>query len=385
VRLDIAALGGESYAVVWTEYPKTDPGGEALGGDGDDCGVFGRVVVPGGFSADQFQVNVQTAGQQRSSRVVTDGPGTAVAIWLDGWEGEFPIKARVLDGVAGPTGPEKTLATVQYGVCLGKCVSGVDCVSVAAATCEPGFILAWSTFEVAADAYVIRAQRFAQHAIPASEPIFVNTSAQALRYYPTVTCIDGGGYVVAWTSGTPEKIAWGYVCGGCNLRARRFGQDGEPLGEEFVVVPPTLMHPDSASALSGLDGGGFMLVSSAVWNLHGHSFGSDGTPTGSLNLAGPFDSMLDWIGSISLLSNGELRLVWGMEKSAVTGEVGTRTLDPAGQPASDVLWLGDPSLGSRGPNVAALPGGESVIVWHLWGKTGIYALRLDESGKKLYH
>lgn len=103
----VAADGLGRFIVVWESA--TDLAGT-------DWNIFARRFGPAGFPlGDPFQVNSNSSGHQRESRVAADPDGNFVITWTDWSGGNADIRARRYDNLAQPVGAEFTVNATTAG------------------------------------------------------------------------------------------------------------------------------------------------------------------------------------------------------------------------------------------------------------------------------
>ena len=143
-----------------------------------------------------------------------------------------------------------------------------------------GFVVTWSTAGNPGDAssYGIAGRMFDASGNPLGDEFLINSYTSGAQGDSTVTALPDGGFVVMWrsqdTPGDPSPPG---------ISGQRFDAGGTPLGEEFRVNTETASTQDMPE-VSGLDNGGFV----AVWRsthegnsqIVGQEFDAVGTPVG---------------------------------------------------------------------------------------------------------
>lgn len=74
----VAVLPNDTFVVVWQSCPNTESN---LGGDGDDCGIVGRILSGGNAVTSDFVVNQTVKGVQEYPRIASLGDGAFVVVW----------------------------------------------------------------------------------------------------------------------------------------------------------------------------------------------------------------------------------------------------------------------------------------------------------------
>ena len=100
------------------------------------------------------------------------------------------------------------------------------------------------------------------------------TGTPRVEFYPAVSALRGGGFIVAWESTARDGSALG-------VYGRRYAADGRPVGAQFRVNTSALRGPDRP-AVTVLRNGGFTVLWSSVTpgTAARDVFGQSYNPTG---------------------------------------------------------------------------------------------------------
>ncbi len=122
-------------------------------------------------------------------------------------------------------------------------------------------------------------RRFTLGGVPLGPSAMVNTTTKRHQSGGSLAARPSGEFVVVWTSALPNTPVHG-------IFARRFDQDGLPLGDEFQVNQHPLADQGGASIAMD-DRGNFLVVwqaygSSAFidWDIRARLYRADGSPVG---------------------------------------------------------------------------------------------------------
>ena len=314
----VATLADGGYVIVWTSN------NQDATGDSTD-GVFAqRYDASGAPIGGEFQVNSNAAGQQFNAQVVGLSTGGFVIAWEDqsgliGSDGDEEIALQVYDSNGQPVGGEisapsashfdpdsPALAAFDNGDFLlvrhGRNPSNgsldeifVQRFNDAGGTVgsETAIATAGSTGDVNPDVaiqadgtYVVvyRAtnvdnpgdfdtgifmQRFAADNSLIGGPLQVNTVERFSQYEPRVAALEGGGYVVVYTSDFKDDFGYTPNLG---VYAQIYDGAGNRVGDEFLVnevVDNNQNQPD----VVGLTGGGFAITYSDNNSTDGNGVG----------------------------------------------------------------------------------------------------------------
>lgn len=172
--------------------------------------------------------------------------GRAIVVWTD--YSDLPegsttgfLYGRLLDSSGLPIGPELKLTSSSQVVSFYSFEVG--------ALADGGFVLVWTENDAAGGTFAnVFAQTFAADATPTSEAFQVNIRSANNQWFPAVTGLEGGGFVVTWIDFTQPA----------GVKGRLYSAAGEALGGEIQVntMPGTsFLYP----AVDALEGGGFVV------------------------------------------------------------------------------------------------------------------------------
>ena len=281
------------------------------------------------------QVNTYTSGNQTEPKVTTLADGSYVVVWQSSDQDEGTsngIYAQRFTASGIPIGAEFAVNTTTAGN-----QSNPDIAALA----DGGFVITWEGVDSSSQG--IYAQRYGADGTPAGANTLVNTTTNSTQYQTSVVGYDSG-YAVVWTS---------YGNNGNNtydIYLQRYDTAGNPVGAETLVSTiPSTSNPQT-----------------------GHQYHA----------------------AVTAQPNGDLVIAWNDSSANDSSADGVfaRTVSAAGV-FSDTFLVNTTVTGSQshsngehGPNVAALAGGGSVVVWSANGQDGsgwgVYAQLLNADGSK---
>lgn len=305
-------------------------------------GVCAQRYAPDGARAGgEACIASQTSTNQSSQRPAVAGlrDGGYVIAWVMD-DGDLPgIQSRRYDSTGTPVGPAARVNTMTVGI--------QD--EVTAASLEGGgYVIGWTSQPLAVSGVVdsdVYARRYGADGAAAGPEQRVNTffGARGERRHPAVAAISGGGYVFAWFSAHqhtgPDRAL--------SVYSQRFDADGVPVGPETLVAFSRGRSP--RPAISGLAGGGYIVQ----WENVGQRFAADGSKVGAETAVDPHPPV-----DPTLICGGH----------------------PTG-PVSCSSWVW-----TRGYTVTGLSDGGYVVAWAYRGSprtpetSGIYAQRFAADG-----
>lgn len=199
----------------------------------------------------------------------------------------------------------------------------------------------------------IMARRFDDEGAPVGEQFRVGTALTAAEDDPVVAAHDGG-FVVMWVddASTTERIT-----------GQRFDSQGRPVGAEFRVDDAEDFQGAFSVSIATLADGGFV----AVWfdrnggtggsEVRARIYGPDGDASGEAFQVGLVERAADAEPWVSPLPDGGFVVAHAQDGATV------RRFDAEGQPVGQPLSIGGGGWGAR---VAALADGSVALVWEDW-------------------
>ena len=212
---DVAALDGGGFIVTW----------ESQNQDGSALGVYGqRFDAAGNAVGSEFQVNTTTTSNQKNSQVVALSGGGFVVVWeSDGGGGGKDIFAQRYDAAGSAVGSEFAVNSETTDNQEKPAIAALD---------DGGFVVAWSSTDQDGDDKGVFAQRYDASGNPVEFEFQVNSTTTDDQKEPSITALDDGGFLIAWTSKEQDGDGYG-------LYAQRFNADGDAIGSEFRVNTTT--------------------------------------------------------------------------------------------------------------------------------------------------
>ncbi len=139
------------------------------------------------------------------------------------------------------------------------------------ALADGGWVVAWASDSVDGSGYGIVQQRYNADGTARGPESVVNTTTNGYQYYPNVTALKDGGWVVAWEDS-----------GGDGLRQQRYNADGTPAGAEMEITA----RAATRSSLTALDTGGWVVTwtfvsGGSTADIHQRVYDKDGVPKGA--------------------------------------------------------------------------------------------------------
>jgi Ca2+-binding RTX toxin-like protein len=186
-----------------------------------------------------------------------------------------------------------------------------------------GFVATWKSRDTDdGTSDCIRARVFGADGQPSGNDFVVNAPVNDMQFVPSITALPGGRFVVTWlSSGNGFPID--------SIRAAIFDSAGDPIGDEFFVT--TLGAPLGGTSVTALSDGRFVVtwdsesgLGDGEYNeIHGRIFDADGQPSGAEFVLNTTGSGFQDYSSITSLPNGGFVVVWRSDENP--GQAGTDT------------------------------------------------------------
>ncbi|NVK22980.1 MAG: tandem-95 repeat protein [Kangiellaceae bacterium] len=198
----------------------------------------------------------------------------------------------------------------------------------------------------------------------------VNERTWSTQTTADVTALEGGGFIVTWTSddGHDDTSSYG-------VKARAFDSRGNEVISEFLVNEATT-HRQQLPAVSPLPGGGFVIVwesmdgqdDESVWGIKARIFDASRNEVASEFLVN--EKMLSYQveADVATLPNGNFVVTWqsydGEDDTSQYG-IKARIFDPLGNEIVPEFLVNERTYRTqRDPAISALAGGGFVISWY---------------------
>lgn len=305
-------------------------------------------------AADEFPVNVRTAGNQCNPAIVAGVDGRFVLLWSS----YYSSGGRSNEIVARRFDPNGSAAGDEFQI---NATSAGNQTEPAVAINGAGLLfVVWQGPGAHGDEDLF-ARMLDPNDVFVTEELAVNTEEAGRQIYPSVAACKGGTFIVVWESQPPDGIG-----GHTTLRGQRFDPNGAAIGPELSIDEDLYdcRYPDIAT-----DGTGHFAV---TWlqdrtnkTVRVRLFDPNGLATTE-----PFDVSTADIASVTrpsigMWESGEFVVVWdGDPDLASLDDIHARCFEPNGMPQSDAFLVNAQSEGpQQWPQVATSDANAFVVVW----------------------
>src|SRR4051794_26007690 len=114
----------------------------------------------------------------------------------------------------------------------------------------------------------------------------VNSQTAGSQWYPSITGLTNGGFVVTWQDGLAGSTSGSSTLGdasGSAVHAQLYAADGSKVGGEFLVNTQT-NGSQASPVVTGLSNGGFVVSwqdqNSTSGDIKAQIYGANGAPVG---------------------------------------------------------------------------------------------------------
>lgn len=346
--------------------------------DGSEYGVFGqRYGADGAAQGGEFRANTfkNSSQQEPSVTALTDGG------WLVTWMsyGQDGSDWGVFGQRFGENG-----ATLGDEFRVNTFVNGAQYYPSVTALTNGGWVVTWNSNGQDGNELGIFGQRYGADGAAQGTEFRVNTYTNSSQHNPSVTALAGGGWVVTWMSNAQDGSDHGVF-------GQRYGVDGVALGEEFRANTRTSgdqIHP-SVTALA--DGGWVVTWMSiyqdgSAYGIFGQRYGADGVTRGAEFKVNTYTNNEQQYPTVTALVDGGWVVAWTSvnQDGSDWGVFGQRFGADGAAQGVEFRANTHTSSSQIHPSVTALVDGGWVVTWMSNGQDGsnygIYSQRYTFDG-----
>jgi hypothetical protein len=232
----ITSLSNGGFVVVWQSY----------GQDRSSWGVYAqRFDLNGNKIGSELLLNTWTTDSQGDPSVTSLSDGGFIVVWDSNGQdsSSWGVYAQRFDLNGNKIGSEFRVnawtTDAQWGPAVTSLLSG-------------GFVVVWQSFGQDGSGYGVYGQGFDANGDKVGSEFRVNTWTTDSQWNPSVTSLPNGGFVVVWHSKEQDGSEYG-------VYGQRFDLVGNKVGSEFQVntwTRDTQWFPSITSLISG----GFVVV-----------------------------------------------------------------------------------------------------------------------------
>ena len=253
-------------------------------------------------------------------------------------------------------------------------------------------VVAWESLGQDGNGWGVFLKIYAPDGSSLTSELQVNATNTGDQQRPDVTALQGGGFVVTWTS-------YGQDGDGAGVYARIFAADGTAVGGEFLVNTTTASSQDLPTVAALADGGFFVAWQAngdqdgSGYGIFGQRFDAAGVAVGGevqINGAGANNQTLP---AVTALTDGGYVVAWQVDGSQDGWGLGifAQRFDASGAAVGGEFQVNTFNIADQGnPSISALADGGFVVTWQGGGydwfenqdtdNWGVYARIYDANG-----
>ena len=338
----------------------------SAGQDGSLGGVYGqRYDAAGATAGSEFLVNTATTNPQLDPSVADLSGGGFVVIWTadDAADGQQAgIFGQRYDSSGVASGSEFQVNTYWKKDEDVPSVTGLD---------GGGFVVTWtSKGQDGGNSLGVFAQRYDSSGVAAGSEFQVNGTSSGNQYETAVAALSGGGFVVTWRSDGQDGS-------GAGVYGQRYNATGVAQGSEFLVNTTTSSDQDQSS-ITGLTGGGFVVAwrsngqDGSGTGIYAQRYSSVGVALGSEFLVNSYTTLDQAEPSIAASSDGGFIVTWRSDGQDGSGDgVYGQRYDSSGTSVGAEFRVNDTTTNAQtSPAIVGLADGDFAVAWQSAGQDG---------------
>jgi hypothetical protein len=343
--------------------------------------VTSSYVSPGTptAAAGEFRANTYTTASQDAPSVANLSDGGFVITWAsNNQDGDsWGVYAQRYDSSGVAVGSELHVSTAT---------SGQQNIPAVAGLVNSGFVVTWHANFQDGSSFGIYGQRYDSAGAPAGSEFQINTTTLGDQSRASTAALSDGGFVVTWNSSGGSVDTSTY-----SVYGQRYDQSGTKVGSEFLVntyITSGQFYPQ----VSGLSGGGFVVTwqsdgqDGSNHGIYGQRYDSTGTAVGSEFRANTFTTGQQENPSVATLSNDGFVIAW--QSAAQDGSglgIYGQLYDSSGAAVGSEFRVNTTTTSDQQyPSTIGLGDGGFLVTWQSSNQDGssdgIYGQRYDASG-----
>ena len=345
------------------------------GQDGESDGIyFQRYNADGSEQGAETPANTTWAGRQWQSDVSGLTDGGFVITWRDGEEEADNIFLQRFNASGEKVGSETRVNTTTTYWQSLDRVAGLN---------GGGYVVMWSSYVSYANSYDVHAQQYDADGNPVGGEVSVNTTTEDSQTPSAIMALSDGGYLIAWSSRDGD---------GSGAYFQRFDSSGSTVGGETLVNTTTVEYQGVPSA-AALSDGGYVIAWTSYgqdgddYGIYHQRYDADGNPVGLETLTNTYTDGQQYEARAAGLSVGGYVVSWraGGGQDGSGDGVYFQRYDADGNPLGTETLVNTTTAGNQsGASIAAINGGGYVITWETYGQDGdgygIFLKQFDANG-----
>ncbi len=297
--------------------------------------------------------DVQLGNSTQNPHAAVDNRGREIYVWEDATYNPSTQAPNIVMRILDADG-----TTVQGPVQINTYDTSSQSYPRVAVSANNTFLVLWESLEGSPLRVTIRSQAFDADGQPSGVEQVVNTTGtgQPGGVYLDVAALTGGGYVAIWQSGDVS---------GVNIQGRLIGADGVPLGAQFQVSTASSDY-ESYGSVTALNDGGFV-VAWTYTDVWARRFDSTGSPLTDRLQVNTTTSGNETAVSMTRHADGRIAIVWrdgGDSTDPLTAGIRGRLYGPTFSALGNDFQINSLTAGDQShPGVADYDENGFFVVW----------------------
>lgn len=209
----------------------------------------------------------------------------------------------------------------------------------------------------------------------------VNSQTAGSQWYPSITGLTNGGFVVTWQDGLAGSTSGSSTLGdasGSAVKAQLYAADGSKVGGEFLVNTQT-NGSQASPVVTGLSNGGFVVSwqdqNSTSGDIKAQIYGANGAPVGGEFLINSATANNQNTPAITGLPNGGFVVAW-TNQGSVAPDIKAQVYDANGAKVGSEFLVNSASANfdQERASIVTLSNGDFVVTWNDF-RTGNWEVR----------
>ncbi len=235
-------------------------------------GIFGqRFDASGNPVGSEFQINIHVSNQEAYPAITSLPNDGFVVVWHSaGQESYHAICGQRYNSSGVAVGTDFHVNTYTSNDQVGADITTLS---------DGSFVVTWTSKNQDGSSYGIYGHRFDADGFKLSDEFQINTKTYSSQYYPNISSLEDGGFVVTWQSAYQDGSKYG-------IYGQRYDQYGNTVGSEFSINTETNDEQQFPS-ISSIADGGFVVTwvsygqDGSEYGVYGQRFDASGAPAGS--------------------------------------------------------------------------------------------------------
>ncbi len=364
----ITALADGGYVVTWRSY----------GQDGSGDGIYAqRYDAAGAVVGDETRINATTVSDQSAPAMTALADGGYVVTWQSyGQDGSGDgIYAQRYDAAGGVVGDETRINATTVNDQSAPAIT---------ALADGGYVVTWQSADQDGSGYGIYAQHYDAAGAVVGDETRINTTTASDQYYPAITALADGGYVVTWQSAYQDSSGYG-------IYAQRYDGSGAVVGAE-TRINTTTGGGQTAPAITALADGGYVVTWQSAnqdgsgGGIYAQRYDAAGSAVGDETRINTTTANEQVAPAITALADGGYVVTWqSANQDGSGGGIYAQRYDINGSALGAEARINTTTADTQvTPAITALADGGYVVTWMSRAQDssgwGIYSQRFDAYG-----